>query len=345
MKRPLLLLSVAALCASLASCKTDNKTGEAANNSQPSASPVAEFTPPPGAIELSESSLQKDIEKNPEDADAHFTLGELYLTNGKYLEAAGEYKFVVGKNPKDVEALKKMGIAYAAANKPDEAIDAFKRAVALAPKDAELRRRLSDVYEKAGKTAEAARERGEFGRLQPNERAKELYRAGKYEETIVELQKVASKNAETYGLMGATFLKLNQTKEAVSALRQAVRMNPKHADAFFQLGNAYDKLGQPDEAAKAFTQAVRLNPSDADAYFNLGNEQSKLSRHKEAAQAYAQAVKLKPDDADARFRLGVAHLRSGNLAGANEQLKALKSLKPEIAEQLQQQINQSAATK
>ena len=105
-----------------------------------------------------------------------------HVAEGKFAEAADEFKFVVGKNPKDVDALAKLGIAYASANKFDEAVDAYKRAVALSPKSGELHQRLADVYEKTGKTSEAAKERVEFERLQPNERAKELYKAGKYEE-------------------------------------------------------------------------------------------------------------------------------------------------------------------
>ena len=87
---------------------------------------------------------------------------------------------------------------------------------------------------------------------------------------------------------------MNQNREGVAALREAVRLNPKFADAHFQLGNAYDKLGQNEEAAKAFAEAVSLNPQDADAYFNLGNAYSKLNRYREAADAYGKVIALKP---------------------------------------------------
>src|SRR5437868_8580562 len=213
MKR--LLLSLAALAAlSFASCKSESRNDSAANpsgnNGQAAGTPAAEATPPPGSVEISEASLQKDIQKNPEDTQAHFTLGEIYRYAGKYQEAVEEYKFVVSKNPKDVDALARLGIAYASMSKFDEAIDAFRRAAALSPKNAELHQRLADAYEKAGRQSEAARERAEFERLQPNEHAKELYKQGKYEEAVGELQKLADKNAETYFVLGNALLKLNQ---------------------------------------------------------------------------------------------------------------------------------------
>ena len=220
MKRLLFLVSIAALSLSIAACKSTSDN-ESANTSQPAATPAAEFTPPPGSEEISADRFQREVQQNPEDPVPHFNLGNIYLVEGKFAEAADEFKFVVAKNPKDVDALAKMGIAYASANRFDEAVDAYKRAVALSPESGELHQRLAEVYEKAGKSSEAAKERGEFERLQPNEHAKELYKAGKYEEALGESQKVSNKNAETYYVMGNALLKLNRAKDAASAFRQA----------------------------------------------------------------------------------------------------------------------------
>jgi Flp pilus assembly protein TadD len=349
MKRLPLLLIFFAIFLSLASCKSESKPDAAANSGPnpqaPGGAATPEATPPPGAEEISEARFQNESRQNPDDPTPHYNLGNIYLAEGKYMEAAAEFKFVADKNPKDVDTLGKMGVAYASANKFDEAIEAFTLAVKLAPANAELRQRLADADEKAGKTAEAAKERAAFQRLQPNEHAKELYKAGKYEEAVTELQKISGKNAETYFLMGLALLKLNQLKEAASVLRQAVRLNPKYADAFFQLGNVYDRLNQQEDAAQAFQQATRLNPQDADALFNLGNTDGKLKRFKEAADAFARAVLLKPDDAEARFNLGVMRLKSGDVNGATEQYNALKAINPETANKLQQLISQGQATK
>src|SRR5947209_11956279 len=219
MKRLLFFVIFTALAFSFASCKSASNSAPA-NNAQPAATPAAEFTPPPGAEEISEDRFKKDAQQNPEDPTPHFNLGNIYLAEGKFDDAAGEFKFVVGKNPKDVEALAKLGIAYTSANKLDDAIDAFKRALALTPNSAELHQRLADAYEKAGKSSDAAKERAALQRLEPNEHSKELYKAGKYEEALAESQKVAGKNAETYFVMGNALRKLNQMKEAASAFKQ-----------------------------------------------------------------------------------------------------------------------------
>jgi cytochrome c-type biogenesis protein CcmH/NrfG len=345
--RPLLILS--ALLLSFASCKSESRPDAA---SAPGATPAAsgpnngaasaEATPPPGAVEVSEATFRKELEQNPDDPVARYNLGTIYLANGKFAEAAEEFKVVTAKEPQNVEAFAKMGIAYASANKLKEAVDAFKGALKLQPKNAELHRRLAEVYEQYGMTAEAERLRAEFKRLEPNARAKELYQAGKYEDALGELRKGSRRDAESFYVEGLALLKLQQPGEAASVLRQAARMKPNYADTFFQLGNAHDQLNQQEEAAAAFKEAARLSPNDADALYNLGNTYDKLNRPRDAAAAFAAAVRVRPSDAGARFMLASAQLKQGNVAAANEQYEALKSLSPETAEKLQRLITLSS---
>lgn len=337
MKRLTLILVTFALLLSTA-CKSESPTGPAANAGATPGAP----TPPPGAEEVSVATYQKELEKNPEDLNARYSLGTAYMLENKFLEAAGEFKAVADKKPDDVDALDKMGMAYRSANKFDEAAEAFKRALKVQPDNAYFHQALAEVYEKAGKTDEAAKERAEYQRLDPNVRARALLGAGRFEEAAAEARKVAKANAETHYILGGALLGLKQPAEAVASFREAVRLNPKHANAYFQLGNAYDKLNRQEEAAKAFGEVTRLNPQDADAFYNLGNTYNKLNRPREAAEAFAAAVRLRPGDADARVRLALAQLKQGNAAAARDQQEALKSIDAEAAKQLQLTIDTDA---
>ena len=349
MKRSSLLLLTAALLLS-AACKSESRPDAAANAntssadlvSTPGASgqPGAQPTPPPGTVEVNTSTLTKDVERNPEDLTARYNLGTAYLVEGKPLEAAEQFKYVAEKKPDDADALDKLGMAYTSANRFDEAADAYRRALRRQPQSAYLHQALADVYEKLGKTAEAAAERAEFQRLDPNVRAKTLLAAGRFKEAADEARKVSPANAETHYVRGNALLNLKQPAEALASYQQSIKLNPKYADAYFQSGNAYDQMNQQEAAAKAFQAAARLNPKDADAFYNLGNTYNKLNRPKEAAEAFAQAVRLRPEDAEARVRLAVAQLRQGNTAAAREQQEALKKLDPGAAAQLQQAIEQ-----
>src|SRR5215213_6578676 len=91
---PLLLaLTLASL---FASCRSEEKPDASA-----SATPNASATPPPGMVEVTTDTFRKDVQQNPEDPVAHYNLGTAYLAEGKFAEAAEEFKFVASKNPKD----------------------------------------------------------------------------------------------------------------------------------------------------------------------------------------------------------------------------------------------------
>jgi cytochrome c-type biogenesis protein CcmH/NrfG len=90
MKRLLSLVATALLAFSFASCKSASSNSESANNAQPNAASAAEFTPPPGAEEISEDRFRKDARQNPDDPTPHFNLGNIYLAEGKFDEAADE---------------------------------------------------------------------------------------------------------------------------------------------------------------------------------------------------------------------------------------------------------------
>ncbi len=321
MKRLLPFLLIVALTPLFASCKSESKPDA-------SKGATANATPTPFVVEVSTDTLKKDVQQNPEDTTAHYNLGTAYSYEGKFDAAAEEFKFVVSKNPNDSNALAKLGDSYKSAGKLEEAADAFRRALALTPDSADLHQSLADVYEKLGKASDASKERAQVERLRPNQRAAELYKDGKYEEALAELRKVSNKNAETHALIGSALLKLNEAKEAVSAFREAVKLKPDYSDAYFQLGNAYDRLNRQEDAAAAFREAGNLRRL----------EEVTGKRFGDAVNAYSQVINLKPDDADARYSLGLALLKNGAAAAAAEQYEALKTLNPNAADKLRQEI-------
>ena len=80
----------------------------------------------------------------------------------------------------------------------------------------------------------------------------------------------------------------------------------------------------PKEAASAFRKVIELNPSGADGYFNLGNALSDAEEHEGAAKAFDECVSLSPDDAEAHYNLGAAQLRCGGSDNAHAAVAALR---------------------
>ena len=162
--------------------------------------------------------------------------------------------------------------------------------------------------------------------------------------------KVTQNNYVAYNNLGNDYARLGRFTEATGAYKQAIKSKPDYIEAYFGLEFIYDQLGNYKEAVEVCKQAVRLssahadvetkiNPNFARAYLNLGVAYDGLGRFTEAIDAYKQAVKIKPDLAEAYYNLGLAYLAIGDKNSALTELNILKSLNPQFADKLLNQIN------
>ena len=149
---------------------------------------------------------------------------------------------------------------------------------------------------------------------------------------------------------GTRLLDENQTEPAISALKQAIEMNPELAEAHFKLGIAYgvqemqlERAGEPvplvtigegkqktsklrsevafEKAVEAYEKWLKVNPKDDAAHFYLGRTYSKLLKDEEAEKQFKEAVELKPDDTEYQTELGAVLIK---LAQYREAIPALK---------------------
>ena len=137
--------------------------------------------------------------------------------------------------------------------------------------------------------------------------------------------------AEAYVGLGWVYDKLNNYKEAIDAFKEAIRLRGDFAGAYFNLGLIYSKLGRYKEEIESYNNAIRIKPDFAEAYYNLGFVYGDLGRHEEAIEAFKKAVRIKPDYAEGHFNLGLLY---GDLGRYKEAVGALKEairIKPDYA--------------
>jgi protein O-mannosyl-transferase len=132
--------------------------------------------------------------------------------------------------------------------------------------------------------------------------------------------------------LGRLLAEQNLAEEALQELRIAVRLNPEDADAHFRLGSVLGSLGRVQDAAAEFYQTIRLQPENADAHFNLGIALASQGNVEEAAREFSLAVHLRPNDAYARFGWGIALARLGRMDESVTQFSEAVRLKPDFAE-------------
>ncbi len=89
-------------------------------------------------------------------------------------------------------------------------------------------------------------------------------------------------------------------EEAVSNLREALRLDPENSDLHRELGITFLLAKEWKRARVEMLEAVRHKPDDADAYNGLGYALEKLGDLQSAVEAYRAATKLEPVDSTYR---------------------------------------------
>ena len=80
------------------------------------------------------------------------------------------------------------------------------------------------------------------------------------------------------------------------------------------------------EAARLFERAEKRNPDNADLQNNLGFSYRNLKQYDLAFKHYKRAIELDPRHRGAHEYIGEAYLMTGDLAGAEKHLAALKEI-------------------
>jgi tetratricopeptide (TPR) repeat protein len=74
-----------------------------------------------------------------------------------------------------------------------------------------------------------------------------------------------------YGL-GNAYYRARKNQEALTALKQAVKLNPDNAQAHYSIGLVFASLNDKDGVTRAFAALKRLDPKLAEQFFNAINK-------------------------------------------------------------------------
>jgi tetratricopeptide (TPR) repeat protein len=119
-----------------------------------------------------------------------------------------------------------------------------------------------------------------------------------------------------YNLYGNTLAGQNKFKEAVTAFRKALEIDPSVGELHFNLGILLTNLNRTDEAIISYKKAVNLKPNLTDAHYNLGAALQSQNKFSQSATSYQKAIALEPRFFEALVNLGVVLQEQGKLAEA-----------------------------
>jgi tetratricopeptide (TPR) repeat protein len=110
-------------------------------------------------------------------------------------------------------------------------------------------------------------------------------------------RKLASPSGWPPHNLGALLLRLQQLKEAESALRESLRYDPSFAMAHYHLGRALEGEGRDSEAMDEYRAATSHDPVVVEAFYSLGLLCRRHERGPEADAAFAEYKRRKAEAA------------------------------------------------
>jgi tetratricopeptide (TPR) repeat protein/tRNA A-37 threonylcarbamoyl transferase component Bud32 len=195
---------------------------------------IAEFQQ--GEIAAGREHLEASLRQAPGNSDALSALGQLELQSGDPGRALELYRTLVRRSPGFAE-ISNLGLAELLAGRYAEAAEAFERVAAEKPRNPFVALNLADTYLLMGRRAEA----------------EALYR------------KVLALIAQDGNAAGTQFLTvkaqalahLGRGLEAVTALREALRLAPESGAPAFEAAVVYALLGEETSAIASSETALR----------------------------------------------------------------------------------------
>jgi Flp pilus assembly protein TadD/peroxiredoxin len=217
-----------------------------------------------GYLEQAAAAFQQVIAAKPEEPEAYYNLGTLYLRRNEFAEARGYLEQAVKLRANYPEAWNNLGMVAAQENKTEEAVRNFRQSLLLRPDYATALLNLGNLERRQGDFAEAETLLKRALELEPD-------------------------NAEVHYNLGMLYARQEQVSLASQHLQRAVDLRPEYPDALNNLGVFFVREQRYAEAEERFKTCIRVAPSFDQAYLNLARLYVIL-QEKGKARAVLQAL-------------------------------------------------------
>lgn len=158
-----------------------------------------------------------------------------------------------------------------------------------------------------------------------------LVGAGHSREGLVRVEKVAQQghSAQAYLLAAEVYLKLSFYNKARANIEEAIRLGPNLPRVYTVRGIIDTFFGNDKEAATAFRKALQVNPGDAQAHLQLGVVFYTERNLDAARRQLGRALDLEPNSVFARYELARVERAQGHLQAAAKDLEKVEREEPQ----------------
>jgi tetratricopeptide (TPR) repeat protein len=228
--------------------------------------------------------LGRAVESSPEDQYVRYNYAYALLLSGKFAEAAEQLRELLKANPRHPEALFLLAKAQEKSGKGQEAAETDNEArkfygnYGKAQVEWEKSQTISLLpvqlradFNRADLIAIEAPPPGPSGGLDSEDllvKARELYGAGQDDEALTELRNVVRiepNNAEAYLLTGRIYLRRGELASAINQLKTAIFWDKTLIDPHILLGRIFLERGDQAQARAHAQTAMQLDPNNPEA--------------------------------------------------------------------------------
>lgn len=281
-------------------------------------------------------TCRKAIELDGRAAEAHESLGLLYMSRREYEQAIAEFQECLQRDPLSVEARAHLARAYEAAGRAAEAESAVRAGVKLRPACWSSHNALGAFLYAAGRHEEAKEEYLKALELAPehprvlNDLGLLFYSRDQYPEAARMLEKTLVKQPRAVAAsnLATVYYDMGCYRNSVRLLRRAIELGEKSSRIFINLGEALLKVPEfQNQARGVFDNAVGLakeelaaDPTDVQVQSMLADSYARLGRHDEALAEIAPAQERAPTNVRVQFRAALVYEIVGRRERALEAL-------------------------
>lgn len=230
-----------------------------------------------------EALLNEVLAHDPRDPEAHNTLGEIRLSQGRGIEAYDHFRASLEADPSNADKHFLAGVVATKLGKADESLAHHRRAVELSPQIPKYHLYLGTALLAAGQIGEAQAQAEQARQLDPSvaetylliagvaEQSKDFNRAIAAIDQGVGLLSPPDPRLVRYTIYKASLLRISdRPAQALNLLHELPAPDDQIEDLSAEMAQCYLLLGQPGKAAAAWMELFTHRPHNARAAAEVG---------------------------------------------------------------------------
>jgi tetratricopeptide (TPR) repeat protein len=189
-----------------------------------------------GRQDFAIQELHKSLLYDSDSVETNYELGRIYYEQGAYLPAIKYLEKAKSLNPRSVRIYHNLGLAYSAVGKDDKAVESFEQG---------LRLNAQETKPSAWPLIDYA---AYFNLRNEFEKARDM---------LLQAVRIDNQWDQEFDELAKAYRGLGQTTEAISALKQAIALNPRKAEYHYVLAQLYKQTHQLTEAKQQLAEFER----------------------------------------------------------------------------------------